>query len=105
MKERRASSGATYDTAHGLVLTGGHDGTRLLNTAEHTFDGVTFDSFTAIPIEVFLHCLVTLDNGGDLFQTGGWLSEDRPTRETFIYRKDSGRWEAVEDMPTARDSE
>ena len=53
MKERRAFSGATYDTAHGLVLTGGNDGNALLDTAEHTFDGVTFDSFAAIPIESF----------------------------------------------------
>ena len=94
------SSGATYDTVHGLVLTGGNDGNALLDTAEHTFDGVTFDSFAAIPIGVQNHCLVTLDNGGDLFQTGGMVASR--TSKTFVYRKDSGRWEAVEEMPTAR---
>ena len=115
MKEKRYGSGATFDTVHGFVLTGGYGDDHIdiravyvdygrLDTAEHTFNGETFESFAAIPIKVYYHCLVSLENGGDLFQTGGWIKEGL-TKDTYIYRQNSGRWEAVANMFTKRRGE
>ena len=42
----------------------------------HLKDGVNFEQFSApLPEGVMQHCLVSLDNGGDLFVTGGHNGE------------------------------
>ena len=39
-------------------------------------DGVNFEQFSApLPEGVMQHCLVSLHNGGDLFETGGHNGE------------------------------
>ena len=72
MIKARSHGGYAWDDQHGLVMSGGQDDNfKPLSHVETTSDGVNFDHFTPLPAAVMNHCLVALDNGGDLFVTGG----------------------------------
>ena len=102
MREERYSSAAASHPAHGWVITGGVGGPK--SSAESTRDGRTFQSFPALPLGLYAHCLVSLEGGGDsgdFFLTGGW-NRAAYNKKTFIFRQ--GEWRQVEDMPTGRGS-
>ena len=69
------------------------------SSAEQTSDGVTFRTFTGLPIGLADHCLVALNGAerGDFFLTGGYSGGS--SKKTYIYN--SG-WMPKADMPTAR---
>ena len=76
MIKARSYGGYAWDNLHGLVMSGGgdsddHDDLEPLAHVETTSDGVTFEQFPPLPAGIMQHCLVSLDNGGDLFVTGG----------------------------------
>ena len=88
----------TYDSTLGFAMSGGYNSASF----EATLDGSSFSTLAPMPIETFMHCLVALDNGGDIFMTGGY-SYQGPSNRTYIYRNREGEssfWERQPDMPT-----
>ena len=94
----------TYDSTLGFVMSGGYNGTDNSASFEATLDGSSFSTLTPMPIETSMHCLVALDNGGDIFMTGGYSYQTGGSYRTYIYRNresDSSSWERQPDMPRA----
>ena len=102
MSEARSYDASTYDPRHGFIVSGGRDPNSASDKVEASLDGATFNSFKSLPIKVAGHCLITLNNGGDLFLAGGWDGRVH-LRNTYVYRSGSIQWDSVEKMPTARD--
>ena len=72
MIKARSHGGYAWDDLHGFVMSGGQDEDLApLSHVETTSDGVNFGHFTPLPQSVMNQCLVSLNNGGDLFVTGG----------------------------------
>ena len=100
MREKRTSAGSAFNPKHGLIITGGWDGSNSLSSAERTRDGRSFEPFTKLPIVLSNHCIVSLDGGnGDFFITGGWSNNIR-RKMSYIYRDSA--WRQMADWPTAR---
>ena len=105
MREARFYSAAAYHPSHGWVITGGDNGglqNDILSSAESTRDGRTFRPFTQLPLDLWGHCLVSLEgtDRGDFLLTGGDKGVHDFNKKTFLYK--GGEWREVEDMPTAR---
>ena len=106
MGETRSYSVSDTHPSHGWVIAGGdgdgfgYGGSK--SSAERTKDGTTFLPFTALPLALKEHGLVSLGVGGkgDFFLTGGRTTGKRYNKNSFIYT--SGSWRKVADMPTAR---
>ena len=94
-----AKSGASgaYDSHHGFVISGGHDGAQWSDQMERTLDGETFEEFDSLPTRLLnesiqasvystTHCLTSLDDGGSLFLAGLGLA--------YIYR--NSQWDRVQ---------
>ena len=95
MSAPRDLGAGTYDSTHGFVMSGGDRG---IASADKTTDGSSFEPFTPLPIGIDRHCLVGLDNGGDLFMSGGYSSGGDSNR-TYIFRSISSTWESQPDTP------
>ena len=101
MSSPRDLGAGTHDSTHGFVMSGGIED---IESADKTTDGSSFESFTPLPIGNDRHCLVGLDNGGDIFMTGGYSTETGGySSRTYIFRSMSSTWESQPDMPTARE--
>ena len=104
MQEKRAYSAAAFHPAHGWVISGGYGDREYKSSVESTRDGLTFKSFTELPLGLWGHCLVSLEGveSGDFLLTGGAGGDggDNDNKKTFIYGQ--GLWRRVEDMPSAR---
>ena len=68
MSTAREEGAGVFDPQHGFVLTGGRDNDNnvVTSSSERTDVGVTFFAFPALPFPVYGHCIVSLNNGGDL---------------------------------------
>ena len=102
MSSTRDLGAGTYDSTHGFVMSGGVED---IASADKTTDGSSFEPFTPMPIGIDRHCLVALENGGDIFMTGGYSYEvsGSYSDRTYIFRSNSSTWESQPDMPTARE--
>ena len=75
-----------------------------IQSADRTSDGSSIGAFTPLPVGIDRHCLVSLDNGGDLFMTGGYSFQTGGySNKAYILRSTSSSWEEQPDMPTARE--
>ena len=101
MKEARWKAAAAHHIDKGFLITGGWDGSRHSST-EITKDGVTFEDFTPLPIALYAHCMVALndDEDGDFFVAGGWTG--RYNKRAFIHN--GSHWNEMTEMPTGRRS-
>ena len=109
--QRIVGRSGAYDSTHGLVMSGGANLTKYLanetcmvSSVETTLDGISFSNFTPMPLDIMGHCLVALDNGGDIFMTGG-QSNFGASNMAYIYRGRAGgssSWERQPNMPTAK---
>ena len=54
------------------------------------------------PIALYGHCLVSLNNGGEIFATG---SAQYPKKKALMYGASDDSWRELADMPTARKCE
>ena len=99
MKEARAWAAAAHHQDKGFIVTGGSSG-YLLSSTEISKDGVTFEDFTPLPIAVYGHCMVALNDpdDGDFFVAGG--STGSFSKRVFIHKDD--QWNEMTEMPTAR---
>ena len=113
MNEIRGPVAGTHDLTHGMVMSGGGNETAyhlnetwLVSNVETTLDGASFSTLTPMPLKIVGHCLVALDNGGEIFMAGGLsFKTDGPSKRTYIYRgRAGGRWRRQPNMPTARQS-
>ena len=101
MSDVRDLGAGTYDSTHGFVMSGGIED---IASADKTSDGSSFDSFAPLPVGIDRHCLVGLDNGGDVFMTGGYSTETGGYSDrTWIFRSGSSTCESHPEMPTARE--
>ena len=101
MSAPRDLGAGTYDSTQGFVMSGGIED---IESADKTTDGSSFDTFTPLPIGIDRHCLVALDNGGDIFMTGGYSHEvGGYSDRAYVFRSNSTTWERQPDMPTARE--
>ena len=50
MHQKRAYSAAAYHPAHGWVISGGYGDGEYKSSVESTRDGLTFKSFTELPL-------------------------------------------------------
>ena len=102
MSAPRDLGAGTYDSTHGFVMSGG---IQDIASADKTTDGSSFETFTPMPIGIDRHCLVALDNGGDIFMTGGYSTETGGYSDrAYIFRSNSSTWEIQpNNMPTARE--
>ena len=98
-----ALGSGTYDSTLGFVISGGANRTAFSSSFEATLDGISFTTLNPMPIQSLGHCLVALDNGGDIFMAGGYSNQaGGPSNRTYVYRnRDSGSsvWERQQDMP------
>ena len=98
-----ALGSGTYDSTLGFVISGGANETGFSSSFEATLDGSSFTTLNPMPIKTYMHCLVSLDNGGDIFMAGGYSNQaGGPSNRTYVYRnRDSGSsvWERQQDMP------
>ena len=108
MRQERIEAAGAHDSRHGLVITGGRNSTNLvpISSAEKTTDGENFHGFPSLPIPLIGHCLVSLQNNGGLFSTGG-IAKDEVRSGTylgsgrsFIYDVSSNTWDEVDALPT-----
>ena len=67
MSDPRDLGAGAYDEKHGFVMSGG---VQTLNSVDRTLDGSAIASLAPLPSGVQAHCLVSLDNGGDIFMAG-----------------------------------
>ena len=101
MNEARYKSAGAHHPDIGFVITGGED-RGFLSTTEISRDGITFESYTPLPIGLEGHCMVALEgNDGEFFIGGGYSSSGYSNR-AFIHK--GNEWVEVEQMPTARTS-
>ena len=102
MKEERAYAAAAHHEDKGFIITGGVNGNGWLSSTEITKDGVTFEDFTPLPIALYTHCMVALNDAdaGDFFVAGG--SSSSYSKRAFIHK--GGQWNETTEMPTARSS-
>ena len=70
MPSRRAYSAWAYLESFGLVMAGGYDGSRYLDSVIVTKDGYTFDTLQSLPIPSSHGCLAVVDDN-TLLMTGG----------------------------------
>ena len=100
MKEERAYAAAAHHEDKGFIITGGVNGNGWLSSTEITKDGVTFELFTPLPIALFSHCIVALNDeeDGDFFVAGGFSSSY--SKRSFIHK--GNQWNEMTEMPTAR---
>ena len=97
---RHLAAGA-YDTTNGFVMAGGIED---IQSADRTSDGSSIGTFTPLPVGIDRHCLVALDNGGDLFMTGGYSTQTGGySNKAYILRSSSSTWVEQPDMPTPRE--
>ena len=102
MRQERIEAAGAYDSRHGLVITGGRPPKLLvpLSSAEKTTDGENFYGFPSLPIPLIGHCLVSLQNNGGLFSTGGIAKDMVRSGRSFIYDVSSNTWDEVDALPT-----
>ena len=103
MKEARMYAAAAHHEDKGFLIPGGKGNGGRLSSTEITKDGVTFEDFTPLPIALWQHCMVALNDpdDGDFFVAGGqqgWISSKR----AFIHK--GNQWNETTGMPTARHS-
>ena len=97
LNEDRFKAAAAHHIELGFLITGGE---YRKSSTEITADGVTWDLFTPLPINLYGHCLVALDSDyGDFFIVGGRSSRDFEKR-SFIHK--NSQWTEVKAMPTPR---
>ena len=96
-----ALGSGTYDSTLGFVISGGANETGFSSSFEATLDGSSFTTLNPMPIEAYMHCLVSLDNGGDIFMAGGMTMFGAQSYEAYIFRTSSSLWERQQNMPTA----
>ena len=122
---KRVDGAGAYDRWHGFVVAGGFSWPKY--RAEHAFyvsgwmdevepaessvektsDGASFSSLPDLPSPMRAgywgrSCLVSLNNGGDLFITGVTTHDVRMpgfAHNTYVYKMADGIWEKVADMP------
>ena len=102
MNEARAFAAGAHHPQLGFLVSGGYDGYSSLpsSTSEISTDGMTFSTFTPLPIAVYRHCMVALDrDDGEFFLAGG--STGPSSRRAFIHRR--SHWDEVEPMQTGRE--
>merc|ERR1711879_93780 len=102
MKKARSSAAAAHHEDKGFLITGGFGGSWPHHSStEITRDGVTFEEFTPLPIALYEHCMIALndDEDGDFFVAGGYSSTY--SKRAFIHK--GGQWDEMTEMPTARD--
>ena len=97
MKEARYNAAAAHHQKKGFLITGGYINGRL-SSCEITQDGVTFEDITPLPIPLYLHCMVALNDvdDGDFFVAGGYYNSKR----AFIHN--GSHWNEMTEMPTGR---
>ena len=101
MSSPRDLGAGTYDSTHGFVMSGGIED---IASADRTADGSSIEAFTPLPIGIDRHCLVGLDNGGDIFMTGGYSTETGGYSDwTYIFSGSASTWDRQPDMPTPRE--
>ena len=102
-----ALGSGTYDSTLGFVISGGANEKGFSSSFEATLDGSSFTTLKPMPIQTHAHCLVALDNGGDIFMAGGYKvlwNQTYPefSNRTYVYRNrasGSSVWERQQDMP------
>ena len=101
MKEARGYAAAAHHLDKGFIISAGY-GNGYLSSTEITKDGVTFEDFTPLPIALYAHCAVALNDeeDGDFFVAGGWTG--RYNKRAFIHK--GNEWNEMTEMPTARSS-
>ena len=99
MSSPRDLGAGTYDSTHGFVMSGGIED---IASADRTSDGSSIAAFTPLPIGIDRHCLVGLDNGGDIFMAGGYSTETGGYSDR-TYILSSSTWDRQPDMPTPRE--
>ena len=103
MKEKRGFSAAAHHEKKGFLITGGYNGRRLSST-EITKDGLTFEDFTPLPIALWKHCAVALndEDAGDFFVAGGhsYSGGYSVSKRAFIHKGD--QWNEMAELSTAR---
>ena len=100
MKEARGYAAAAHHLDKGFIITAGY-GNGDLSSTEITKDGVTFEDFAPLPIALWQHCIVALNDpaDGDFFVAGGRTSSGFSKR-AFIHK--GNQWNEMSQMPTAR---
>ena len=77
MSEARSFGASTYDEQHGFIVSGGPNNLKGSDTVEASLDGASFNSLgSRLPVSVTGHCLISLNNAGDLFLAGGLDGEE-----------------------------
>ena len=103
MLEGRVDAAAAMHPSIGFVITGGHkaypESWNYIGSSEATWDGISFQPFTPLPMPLASHCLVTLANEhGDFLLVGGFVDQSTPSRKTYIHQGNS--WHEKADKPT-----
>jgi len=98
----RSSPGVTYNLVFGLVMAGGWNRTKYLETVEYTRNGIYTDFLAPLPEAHAGNCLVLVDFN-TLFLAGGYGgSAIGYTNKTFILDRRINVWSRMADMPTGR---
>ena len=101
MSDPRDLGAGTHDSTHGFVMSGGIED---IASVDKTLDGSSLDPLPPMPVGIDRHCLVALDNGGDVFMTGGYSFEvGGYSDRAYICRSSSSTWESQPNMPTKRE--
>ena len=109
MEYKRRAGAAAFDPIWGMVVTGGDEGlgSSPLYTTERTNDANRFQEFTNLPYGVVNHCLVSLQNWGEMLLIGGsggtHTNDGNQFRSVLKYHPGDHRWYPVADMPTPRE--
>ena len=100
MNVARYFAASVYHPSHGFIVTGGHDGSRRLNSVEKTLNGRSFTALPNMPLALHGHCMVMISS--DAFLMTGGYGNSGVSQKTFLFHFGSEWWEEVEDMPTGR---
>ena len=92
MNEARYYHAGAHHPDLGFLITGGLD-SGYKSTTEISRDGITFEYYTPLPIGLFGHCMVALDNDDGEFFIGGGFSSG-VSNKAFIHK--GNQWVEVE---------
>ncbi len=102
MSEKKCCQAASVHPTLGLVMTGGNDGKKNLNTVESTTDGKHFSSaLPAMPIDNRHHCQVTVDSN-TIMVFGGCTSRACTSQVALKLNIAQKKWKKLPKLPTGR---
>ena len=105
MSAYRYYMGYAESPSWGLVVAGGwNEDAQPQNSVEQSLDGANFNDLPQLPLNVYGHCLAIVDDN-TLFFTGGTTEDgfdNGTSTQTYVFTKNKGIWERVQDMPTGR---